>query len=103
MKRILRSFLFALTILAAPAAAMAGQARQDRVETAQQGVSVEVTRSGIEIASNTSDTAAVTVYTIAGTAVKSVVLQPGDRVTVDLPAGYYIIKTPQRSIRVLVR
>lgn len=103
MKRILRSILFALTILAAPAAVVAGQARHDRVEASQQGVTVEVTHSGIEIASNTSESAAITVYTITGTAVKTVYIQSGDRVTIDLPAGYYIVKTPQRSVRVLVR
>lgn len=103
MNRILRSILFALTILAAPAAVMAGQARHDRVEVSQQGVSIEVTRSGIEIASNTTETAAVTVYTITGSAVKTVYVQAGDRVSIDLPAGYYIVKTPQRSVRVLVR
>lgn len=103
MKRVLRSILFALTILAAPIAMVAEPARQDLGEVSQQGVSVEVTHSGIEIASNTSETTAVTVYTITGTAVKTVYVQPGNRVTIDLPAGYYIVKMPQRSVRVLVR
>lgn len=103
MNQLLRSFLFALMLSAVPAAIMAAPARGDISEVTQQGVSVEVTHSGIEISSAASETTAVTVYTITGSVVKTFYVQAGTRVTIDLPAGYYIVKTPQRSVRVLVR
>lgn len=103
MKKFLHSLLLAFATLTTPAVVMAAQVRHDRAEAAQQSVTVEVVHSGIEIGSNASDTVVVTVYTITGTSVKTISLQSGDKVTIDVPAGYYIVKTPQRSIRVLVR
>lgn len=43
------------------------------------------------------------IYSITGQMVKTTDLAPGEELTVDLPQGYYIVKTAQWSKRVTVK
>ena len=43
------------------------------------------------------------IYSITGQMVKDLEVAPGMDVTVDLPAGYYIVKTAQWSKRIVVK
>lgn len=43
------------------------------------------------------------IYSITGQLVKTVKLQPGAKATVELPKGFYIVKTAAKSQKVVVR
>ena len=43
------------------------------------------------------------IYSITGQMVKSIDAAPGEQVTAELPAGYYIVKTTQWSKRLVVK
>lgn len=99
MKKLLFILLTMVTLAAVPLSATPARDSLDRVEsTTVAGVS-----GGIELRNNTAEAQRIFIYTITGQMLRSLTIEPGQTLSVDLPAGYYIIKTPDHSRRVLVR
>lgn len=104
--KILRTLITALAIGLAAAAPVALSAADDAAYQAEfqaQRPSVKVLTGGVEIDNPSTDAVDVTVYAITGTLVKHIQVAPGDKVTLDLSAGYYIVKVDRYSTRVAVK
>lgn len=105
MKKLPLILLMTLTLAAAmpPATAVAAQ----RIEaSAELNVAdARATSSGLLLTvSHSSDTPVrFMVYSITGQLIKSIDVAAGDEAAIDLPAGYYIVKTAQWSKRLVVR
>lgn len=99
MKQILRSLLVALALVATPLAICAA------ISSAQTSEAVQVTPGNGFVRFELLDDQSVTVaiYSITGQRVKQLSITPGHPVEVELPAGYYIVKTPHGSYRILVK
>lgn len=87
----------ALSSFAEPVAAEA-----PRVAEVSAVPSVKVVHGSVEINIPGDDACQVYVFAITGQLVKSLVAQPGVT-TIDLPAGYYIVKCDKFSQRVIIR
>lgn len=72
-----------------------------RVELTQQPT-VRVVNGHVEVSLPGDESRQLMVYALTGQVVKNVVIQPGVT-TIELPAGYYIVKCDRLSQRVIVR
>jgi hypothetical protein len=95
-----------LAIVLAASACGVGTARAMEVPGASVEVvsqpTVKVVGSQVEITLNGDEARQVVVYALTGQVVKTVTIQPGVT-TIELPAGYYIVKCDRLSQRVIVR
>lgn len=76
-------------------------ADNQRIEVAQQPV-VKVAGSHVEITVPGNEPRQLAVFALTGQLVKNVTVHPGTT-TIELPAGYYIVKCDRLSQRVIVR
>lgn len=103
----LSKYISAITLLlistvAAPCAVAADTSDgRPQVEVAVQPV-VKVHNGRVEISIAGNESRQVYVYSLTGQLVKSVNAQPGTT-SIELPAGYYIVKCDRLSQRVIVR
>jgi hypothetical protein len=81
--------------------ARAMEAPGANIEVVQQPT-VKVVGSHVEITLNGDEPRQVVVYALTGQVVKNVTVQPGVT-TIELAAGYYIVKCDRLSQRVIVR
>ncbi len=91
-----------------PASAMAAAAGSPRIEATVgdvQELEVKALHGAIEVSASADlDTPQrFMIFSITGQMVKDLYVAPGSAVTVELPAGYYIVKTARWSKRVLVK
>ena len=105
--KTLRNILLALSILigigGAVAAPMPDPAADSRVAAQlQSSPSIKVVGQNIEISLPGDEARQVVVYAITGQVVKTLTVHPGVT-TIELRAGYYIIKCDRLSQRVVIR
>ena len=104
--KILRTVITALAIGLAAAAPVALSAADNAAYSAEfkaQRPSVKVLTGGVKIDNPSLVAVDVTVFAITGTVVKHIQVAPGDKVTLELSAGYYIVKVDRYSTRVAVK
>lgn len=99
MKQIIRTILVAVALVAVPVAVCAALPAPDQQETVQ----VAPRPGALRLQSVGDKPVEVAIYSITGQKVKQLVLDAGETLMVELPAGYYIVKTPEGSHRVLVK
>lgn len=78
---------------------------RSELASSQSSLSVKSTSGALILSvGHDNDTSArFLIYSITGQMVKSVDVAAGTDVTVELPSGYYIVKTSQWSKRVIVK
>ncbi len=67
-----------------------------------QEVTVAVAAGHVELGNASAEPVRLYIYSITGQMVKAVDVAPGAVVTVTLPAGYYIVRTPDGSRRIKI-
>lgn len=72
-------------------------------EFAQAQPAVRVMHGAVEVSNPCDCSIDVTVFAITGTIVKQLQIPAGETLTLELPAGYYIIKAGKLSTRVAVK
>lgn len=72
----------------------------ERIEAVDGGCTARPVSGGIEISA--TEQTRVEIYSITGQQVKSLNIGP-ETITVDLPNGCYIVRTPRSSKKVVVR
>lgn len=102
--KLLRLYILAIALCLAGAGTIAHAAVGDDVaqEVVQQPA-VRVIQGAVEVSNTADDTLDVTVFAITGTVVKQLQIPAGETVTLELPAGYYIVKAGKLSRRVAVK
>jgi len=98
-KSVLLGFFLATGVFATYAEPMPLETPQTIVAGQPQ---VRVTQGRIEITVPGDDARQVSIYALTGQIVKTFTAEPGVT-TVELPAGYYIVKCDRVSCRVVVR
>ena len=104
MKSLILSIL-TLFIAVAPIAAFAAPSRQSDIATENIAETAElnVGRGSVELIAAPQRSAHFVIFSITGQAVKSANVDAGERVSIDLPAGYYIVKCADWSRRILIK
>ncbi len=83
--------------------AFAQTAADTTTELHRQQADIKVKNGAVEIYNTTDTPIEVAVFAITGTLVRQETLDSGDSVSIDLSAGYYIIKAGAVSKRVAVK
>lgn len=106
IRNILRPLAIALTIASAtviPVMAMPSESMSERVLHKESAVAeVKLINGGIDIVVSADISLPVTIFAITGKEIKSFTAQYGSN-TVELPAGYYIVRIGKLSYKVIVR
>lgn len=102
--KLTRSIIFGIVLaigaFASNAEPAGGEASFQTVTVSQP--QVRVVQGHIEITVPGDDARQVSIYALTGQIVKSMTVSPGVT-TIELPAGYYIVKCDRVSCRVVVR
>lgn len=102
MKRFFAALALLMALVAiVPAVAVA--ADRGTAVVVSPATSVRVGHGFIEISNSGSEAAGFQIYSITGQQVKAAAVPAGGSMRVELPAGYYIVKTPDFSRQVVVR
>lgn len=72
-------------------------------ELAQQQASIEIQSGSVKVINSSDAPVDVAVFAITGTVVKQACVDAGDELTIELPAGYYIVKAGSSARRVAVK
>lgn len=99
MKRYLRIFLVCFCVLLS-AGTFSQLFAAEHIENVDGGCKARPVSGGIELQAN--EQTRVEIYSITGQQVKSVTIG-AETVTVELPNGCYIVRTPRSSKKVVVR
>lgn len=104
MKSLILSIL-TLIVSVAPVAAFAAPSRQSDIaaEKIAETAELNVGRGSVELIAASQRSAHFVIFSITGQAVKSANVDAGERVSIDLPAGYYIVKCADWSRRILIK
>lgn len=108
MKKHLLNILSAVAIvisMAGTSAAATAAARIDSSSIAADEPQARIVAGGVELSApaDAADAVRFMVYSITGQVIKTVTVNAGVPVTVELPAGVYIVKCDKWSHRIIVR
>ncbi len=96
------SLCAALMMAASPVAAVAAEAQQAEVGARQDAPQVKVRAGGITIDLPGDAAQRVQIYALTGQVVKQFDAAPG-QTFVELPAGYYIVRVSNTTVKVAVK
>ena len=103
MKRI-RTYIFAMLLCLSGGATFAAQsAAENAIEQTEHNINITARAGGVEIDNNSDTPVEVAVFAITGTLVKQLSADSGERVCIELPSGYYIVKAGNTSKRIAVK
>lgn len=102
LTRHIFSLCAAVALTVAPLAAVAADARQPEVVARQDAPQVKVRAGGISIDLPGDTPQHVQIYALTGQVVKQFDVAPG-QTNVDLPAGYYIVRVSNTTVKVAVK
>lgn len=105
MKKILLILTLLFTLPALMPEALRAESQIESGAVHSQQLEVKAIAGALELSASHDFAAPARfmIYSITGQMVKSVDVAPGTTVTVDLPAGYYVVKTAKWSKRVVVK
>lgn len=92
-----------LLSLSGGAAFAAQSAAENAIEQTEHNINITAKEGGVEIDNNSDTPVEVAVFAITGTLVKQLTADSGERVRIELPSGYYIVKAGNTSKRIAVK
>jgi len=103
MKQILALILLLAACGVSTASATSSDQREGIESVAENVATVSTANGEMEISNPGNESMRFHIFSITGQMVKAVEVSSGERVTVDLPSGCYIVKCSQWSKKIVVR